>query len=320
MDSLLLRAAASDSKGLAADAGGAAARRVAAVLLADELDRKSRDDVASPLGEVYLVGAGPGDPDLLTLRALRLMQKADVVVYDRLVDQAIVDLVRHDAERIYVGKRRDAHTLPQLEISELLARLAGEGKRVLRLKGGDPFMFGRGGEEIETLAERKIPFQVCPGITAAAGCSAYSGIPLTHRDHAQACIFVTAQGKKGPVNLDWRSLLQPRQTVAIYMGLSHLEELMHEFVIRGADPDLAAAVIDSGTRRSQRVVTGTVSTLAEKARQSGLQGPTIIIVGSVVTLRDRFDWYSPEPAEVCVGSDEVANGPAINGERVRESC
>ena len=301
-----------------------AARRAAAAMLADELGCGSVKRAASSVGEVYLVGAGPGDPDLLTLRALRLMQKADVVVYDRLVDQAIVDLVRPDAERIYVGKRRNEHTLPQEEISELLARLAREGKRVLRLKGGDPFIFGRGGEEIEMLAEREIPFEVCPGITAAAGCSAYSGIPLTHRDHAQACIFVTAQGKNGPVDIDWNLLLRPGQTVAIYMGLAHLDELMREFIARGADPDLAAAVVDNGTRRGQRVVTGTLRTLAAKARDAGLRGPTIIIIGSVVALRDRLNWYSPEPAEAGDGPNDAVGAEtarsAIDEKRVRVRC
>lgn len=306
----------------AAGTGVLAARRVAEAML--ELERECGEDAGSAIGEVYLVGAGPGDPDLLTIRALRLMQKADVVVYDRLVDPAILDLTRRDAERIYVGKRRSEHTLPQEEISELLAGLAGEGKRVLRLKGGDPFIFGRGGEEIETLAERGIPFQVCPGITAASGCSAYSGIPLTHRDHAQACIFVTAQGKNGPVDLDWNVLLQPRQTVAIYMGLTHLDELMREFIARGAAPDLPAAVIDNGTRQGQRVVTGTLSTLAAKAREAGLRGPTIIIVGSVVALRDKLDWYSPRPSPADDGSNEgVCDAvvmPEIRKERVRARC
>lgn len=304
--------------------GVRSARRAAAAMLADELGCESVMGVPSSVGEVYLVGAGPGDPDLLTLRALRLMQKADVVVYDRLVDQTIVDLVRPDAERIYVGKRRNEHTLPQEEISDLLARLARDGKRVLRLKGGDPFIFGRGGEEIETLAERGIPFQICPGVTAAAGCSAYSGIPLTHRDHAQACVFVTAQGKNGPVDLDWKLLLQPRQTVAIYMGLAHLDELMREFIARGADPGLAAAVVDNGTRRSQRVVTGTLRTLAAKAREAGLRGPTIIIVGSVVALRDRLNWYSPEPAGAGDGPNEAVRGgiarSSADEKRVRVRC
>ena len=250
-------------------------------------------------GEVFLVGAGPGDPDLLTFRAFRLMQKADVVLYDRLTDESIMKLVRREAQRIYVGKRPDDHTLPQEDISALLVRLAKEGKRVLRLKGGDPFIFGRGGEEIETLAENEIPFQVCPGITAAGGCAAYAGIPLTHRDHAQVCLFVTGHGKNGALDLDWGALLLPHQTVAIYMGLRHIEELTAEFITRGAHPELPAAVIDNGTRVNQRVVTGTLHTLAAKVREAGLRGPSIIIIGTVVTLRDKLNWYAPaqRPAE-----------------------
>jgi uroporphyrin-III C-methyltransferase/precorrin-2 dehydrogenase/sirohydrochlorin ferrochelatase len=262
--------------------------------LASEIEREAAGGDIAPIGEVYLVGAGPGDPDLLTFRALRLMQKADVVLYDRLVDPSIVDLVRREAERIYVGKRRNDHTLPQEEIGDLLVRLAREGKRVLRLKGGDPFIFGRGGEEIEKLADHKIPFQVCPGITAAAACSAYSGIPLTHRDHAQACVFVTGHGKNGPVDLDWNALIRPNQTVAIYMGLGHLEELTQAFVAHGADPDLPAAVVDNGARVNQRVVTGTLRTIAANARAAALRGPTIIIVGTVVALRDKLNWYAAD--------------------------
>src|SRR5580658_3425126 len=227
----------------------------------------------SGMGEVYLVGAGPGDPDLLTFRALRLMQQADVVLYDRLVDPAILDLVRREAERVYVGKRPRDHAAAQEEIGALLVRLATEGKRVLRLKGGDPFMFGRGGEEIEALAAHGVPFQVCPGVTAAIGASAYAGIPLTHRDHAQACVFVTGHGKDGKIDLDWTALLQPRQTVAIYMGLRNLEALAQEFVAHGASADLPAAIIDSATRANQRVIVGTLGTLAAKARAAELSGP-----------------------------------------------
>jgi uroporphyrin-III C-methyltransferase/precorrin-2 dehydrogenase/sirohydrochlorin ferrochelatase len=265
--------------------------------LAHEIAHTAPDGSASgraPRGEVYLVGAGPGDPDLLTLRALRLMQKADVVLYDRLVDPAIMDRVRRDAERIYVGKRRDAHAMPQEAIAGLLVRLASQGKRVLRLKGGDPFIFGRGGEEIEKLAEHKIPFQVCPGVTAAAGCSAYAGIPLTHRDYAQSCVFVTGHGKDGPIELDWTTLLRPRQTVAIYMGLAHLDALTREFIERGIDPGLAVAIIENGTRATQKTVTGCIGDIAEKARTANLRGPTIIIVGAVVALRDKLNWYAPE--------------------------
>lgn len=242
----------------------------------------------APGGEVYLVGAGPGDPDLLTFRALRLMQRADVVLYDRLIGDGILDLVRRDAERIYVGKEPNRHPMPQQEISALMARLAHAGKRVLRLKGGDPFMFGRGGEEIELLAREGIPFQVVPGITAAVGCAAYAGIPLTHRDHAQTCVFVTAHAKDGRMALDWDAVLRPRQTVALYMGLGGLGDLMRGFVEHGAAPDLPAAVIDNGTRPNQTVVTATVATLAERASQAGLRGPAMIIVGTVVSLRDRL--------------------------------
>ena len=237
-----------------------------------------------PQGEVYLVGAGPGDPDLLTFRALRLVQKADVVLYDRLTDDRAINLVRREAERIYVGKRPDDHELPQEEISALLVKLARQGKRVLRLKGGDPFVFGRGGEEIEKLAENEIPFQVCPGITAAIGASAYAGVPLTHRDHAQACAFVTGHGKDGQIDLDWTALIQPRQTVAVYMGLRNLEPLTAEFVARGARADLPAAIVENATRDNQRIVVGTLGTLAAEARAAGVTGPSIVIVGTVVRL------------------------------------
>ena len=267
-----------------------ATTRAAAAELARAIERAASENAEAPRGEVYLVGAGPGDPDLLTFRALRLMQKADVVLYDRLTDKRVMNLVRREAERIYVGKQPDDHELPQGEISALLVKLAREGKRVLRLKGGDPFMFGRGGEEIEALAAEGIPFQVCPGITAAIGAAAYAGIPLTHRDHAQACVFVTGHGKDGKIDLDWTALLQPRQTVAIYMGLRNVEALTREFIARGADADLPAAIIDNATRPNQRVVVGTLGTLAAKARAAELSGPSIIIVGTVVTLRDTLDW------------------------------
>ncbi len=269
----------------------------AAEALTKEIGQASEDGrpgSASATGEVYLVGAGPGDPDLLTFRAFRLMQKADVVLYDRLVDASILEKVRRDAERIYVGKRMNDHALPQEEIGELLVKLARQGKRVLRLKGGDPFIFGRGGEEIEKLAEYCIPFQVCPGVTAAAGCSAYSGIPLTHRDYAQSCVFVTGHGKDGPIELDWETLLRPRQTVAIYMGLAHLESLTAQFIARGADPRLPVAIIENGTRATQKTVTGCIADIATKASAANLRGPTIIIVGHVVALRDKLNWFAPQ--------------------------
>ncbi len=261
-----------------------------------ELNAAAAATDAPRMGEVYLVGAGPGDPDLLTFRALRLMQRADVVLYDRLIGDDVMNLVRRDAERIYVGKLPQNHIVPQEEISQMMARLALQGKRVLRLKGGDPFIFGRGGEEIEVLASKGIPFQVVPGITAAAGAAAYGGIPLTHRDHAQACIFVTGHGKNGKVDLDWKALLQPSQTVAIYMGLSQLPSLMSEFMGHGADPGLPAAVVEHATRPNQRVVTGTLGTLAQRVAEAGIDGPSIIIIGTVVTLRERLSWFNPDKA------------------------
>ncbi len=244
-------------------------------------------------GEVYLVGAGPGDPDLLTFRALRLMQKADVVVYDALVSKTIVDMTRRDAERIYVGKKRNDHTLPQEEINLLLVRLAQEGKRVVRLKGGDPFIFGRGGEEIETLAAEGIPFQVVPGITAASGVASYAGIPLTHRDHAQSCVFVTGHLKDGTMNLDWEQLARPRQTVVVYMGLHGLDSLCAKLVEHGMPDTTPIAIVQHGTQPTQRVITGTLATLPAIAEREKPQAPTLIIVGGVVTLREKLAWFHP---------------------------
>ena len=265
-------------------------------------------------GEVYLVGAGPGDPDLVTFRAYRLMQRADVVLYDRLVSHGIIDLVRRDAERIYVGKQRNRHPVPQTEISALLVDHAKAGRRVLRLKGGDPFIFGRGGEEIEMLAEHGIPFQVVPGITAAAGCAAYAGIPLTHRDHAQSCIFVAGHGKDGSFDLDWQALIQPRQTVAVYMGLGNIDDLLARFVAHGASPDLPAAVIDNGTKANQHVVTGTLSDLAGKAAKAGLRGPTIILIGTVVSLHGKLDWFGEtKPVAVKSATKRQREGATHNG-------
>lgn len=247
-----------------------------------------------PSGEVYLVGAGPGDPDLLTFRALRLMQKADVVLYDNLVSKPILDMTRRDAERIFVGKQRGDHTLPQEEINALMVRIAKEGKRVLRLKGGDPFIFGRGGEEIETLAEQKIDFQVVPGITAASGVSTYAGIPLTHRDYAQSCIFVTGHLKEGGLDLDWEKLAVPNQTIVVYMGLTGLDTLCQKLITHGLSPDTPIAIVQHGTRPTQRVVCGTLATLPGNPEVPTLHAPTLIIIGGVVTLRKKLAWFKPE--------------------------
>jgi uroporphyrin-III C-methyltransferase/precorrin-2 dehydrogenase/sirohydrochlorin ferrochelatase len=261
-------------------------------------------------GEVYLVGAGPGDPDLLTFRALRLLQKADVVVYDNLVSKPILDMARRDAERIYVGKKRNDHTLPQEGINQLLVRLAKQGKRVLRLKGGDPFIFGRGGEEIETLAGHGIPFQVVPGITAASGVASYAGIPLTHRDHAQSCIFVTGHLKDGTMNLDWNALARPKQTVVVYMGLHGLETLCAELIKHGMPAVTPIAIVQQGTTRNQRVITGTLATLPKDPEVAELHAPTLIIVGGVVTLRQKLSWFKPEKT----GIPKIDNRKLTNSE------
>lgn len=244
-----------------------------------------------PSGAVYLVGAGPGNPDLLTFRALRLMQQADVVLYDNLVSAPLLELVRRDAERIFVGKQRANHTLPQEDINSLMVRLADEGKRVLRLKGGDPFTFGRGGEEIEALAARGIPFEVVPGITSASGAAAYAGIPLTHRDHAQSVVFVTGHKQDGSIALDWPALTRPQQTVVVYMGLGMAAELCAEFIRHGKAAATPAAVIERATTEQQRTVIGTLETLPGLIQAHSISSPALIIVGDVVALSSRLGWY-----------------------------
>jgi len=248
-------------------------------------------DPAQSMGEVYLVGGGPGDPDLLTFRALRLMQQADVVVYDRLVAKAILEMTRRDAERIYVGKERDNHAMRQEDINQLLAKLAKEGKRVVRLKGGDPFIFGRGGEEIDTLAEQGIPFQVVPAVTAASGCAAYAGIPLTHRDYAQSVTFVTGHLKDGTINLNWDHLAQANQTVVFYMGLRGMPIISKELIKRGMSPEMPVALVQQGTTEKQRVFTGTLSNIQELIEKEKPKPPTLIIVGEVVNLQEKLSWY-----------------------------
>jgi uroporphyrin-III C-methyltransferase/precorrin-2 dehydrogenase/sirohydrochlorin ferrochelatase len=249
-------------------------------------------------GKVYLVGAGPGDPELLTLRAARLLAHADVVVYDNLVGPQVLTLIHPAAQRIYVGKERRCHTMAQEDINALLVRLAREGRSVVRLKGGDPFIFGRGGEELQALAAQGVPFEVVPGITAACGAASYAGIPLTHRDHAQSCLFVTGHLKDGGGELDWQALARPHQTLAIYMGLAMLPTICERLVAHGLPAELPAAVIEQGTLPGQRVVAATLATLASAVAAAGLRSPCLTVVGEVVRLRDQLAWFEAPAASV----------------------
>jgi uroporphyrin-III C-methyltransferase/precorrin-2 dehydrogenase/sirohydrochlorin ferrochelatase len=261
-----------------------------------EFDKAGREQQRE-VGEVYLVGGGPGDPDLLTFRALRLMQQADVIVHDRLVSKAVLDLSRRDAERIYVGKERNNHALPQEDINQLLVRLAKEGKRVCRLKGGDPFIFGRGGEEIDTLAEEGIPFQVVPAITAASGVASYAGIPLTHRDYSQSVVFATGHLKDGTMNLNWAGLVQPQQTIVFYMGLHGVDIICKELIAHGMPTSMPIALVQKGTTPEQKVYTATLETMPDLVRNTDIKPPTLIIVGEVVKLHQKLKWFDPQHQE-----------------------
>jgi uroporphyrin-III C-methyltransferase/precorrin-2 dehydrogenase/sirohydrochlorin ferrochelatase len=260
---------------------------------------RAEQDDATCVGQVCLVGAGPGDPELLTLRALRLIQNADTIVYDRLVFPSILDYARRDAELIYVGKESAQHTVPQDQINQILVDLAKQGKMVVRLKGGDPFIFGRGGEEVELLIKEGISFQVVPGVTAASGCSTYAGIPLTHRDYAQSCTLVTGHLKDGSMDLNWECLVQPKQTVVFYMGVANIERVCNGLMQHGMSPDMPVAIVQKGTTRNQKVYTGTVATITEVVMKNEIKPPSLIIIGEVVKLHKKLS--SPDLDRILKG-------------------
>ena len=258
----------------------------------DDIDTQLKNAVEMELGEVYLVGAGPGDPDLLTFKALRLIQQADVVLYDRLVSKGVMELVRRDSELIYVGKKGGSQeSTRQIDINDQLVELAKSGKRVCRLKGGDPFIFGRGGEEIESLSEHSIPFQVVPGITAASGCSSYAGIPLTHRDYSQSCRFVTAHLKNGTTNLPWKEFVIDQQTIVFYMALSGANYICQKLMEHGMDKDMPIAIIEKGTMPEQKIYISSLTALPDLLAKKDIHAPTLMIVGEVVKLNEKLNWY-----------------------------
>ncbi|MEC8082312.1 MAG: uroporphyrinogen-III C-methyltransferase [Pseudomonadota bacterium] len=242
-------------------------------------------------GKVYLIGAGPGDPDLLTMKAHRLLTAADVVLYDRLVGEQIIAMIPETAEKLYVGKAKSLHSLPQEEINALLAVKAKEGKVVVRLKGGDPFIFGRGGEELEELVSEGVPFEVVPGVTAAAGCAAYAGIPLTHRDYAQSVRFLTGHLKDGTTELPWDELVHPAQTLVIYMGLTGLESISQSLIRFGMRPSMPVAIVEKGTSKDQRVFTSTMKDIHQVAIDNEVKSPALLIIGEVVTLQEKLSWF-----------------------------
>jgi uroporphyrin-III C-methyltransferase / precorrin-2 dehydrogenase / sirohydrochlorin ferrochelatase len=262
----------------------------AKIALEKEFEKPQKD--LKKYGQVCLVGAGPGDPDLLTMKALRLIQNADAIVYDRLVAPKTLKYARRDAEMIYVGKKKSSHTVPQEEINQKLVDLAKEGKTVVRLKGGDPFIFGRGGEELEKLIEDQVYFQVVPGVTSASGCGTYAGIPLTHRDYAQSCVLVTGHLKEGKLALNWQGLVQPNQTVVFYMGLSNVEVLSAELIKHGMSKEMPAAIIQKGTTRNQKVYKGSLEKLPQIVADNDIAPPSLIIIGEVVKLHDKLAWFS----------------------------
>lgn len=244
-------------------------------------------------GAVYLIGAGPGDPDLMTFKALRLLQRADVVLYDRLVGPGILEMARRDAQRIYVGKQRSEHAMPQADINKALLRLAKEGKRVARLKGGDPFIFGRGGEEIAELLAEGVDFEVVPGITAASGAACYGGIPLTHRDYAQSVRFITGHTKDHRLDLPWDQFLNPTETLVFYMGLAGLHIISQALIDHGRSPETPIAVVEKATLPNQRVITATLASINQRVAEEKPEAPTLLIIGDVVRLHSELNWYSP---------------------------